>query len=109
MKIVGSKKIALAMVTTTVKSLLWLYISGLLVSCCNTDIYNPYQQIETIHIKQISSTDKHPAQFYLCGNYRYPCDVYNRGQITSSNFNATSNLRKISDESSVKKTKAAYK
>lgn len=46
--------------------------SGCIIGCYKA-VYIRNKPINKLSVKEIRATNTHPAQFYLCSNYHYPC------------------------------------
>jgi|GEM_PF-3602365 len=44
-----------------------------LLGGCQKTIYICKQPIQKVGVIEVSASNAYPAQFYLCGNYQYPC------------------------------------
>ncbi len=51
----------------------FIAVFSICLTGCHKTIYICNKPINKLSVKEIPATNAHPAQFYLCGNYPYPC------------------------------------
>ena len=91
-----------------IKVMGWVILIPILTAGCQKNVVIPITQPYSFSINQRMPTHSHPADFYLCGNYKFPChSVTNRWQGHANISKAKKYKKKVVDKNdlSIKKLK----